>query len=329
MINDKNNTILFNEDVKAKFLDGIKEATRTSYERIFKLTYKFESALGKDINNFTLSEIETILYEFKAKNRNTIESYGRIISSYLNWSVENGLTSANVLSPFRPDDFETYMLDGESYIANNKLRRHEDRCANYQDAVILRLLFEGVGGKQLSEIRNLSKKDINGNQLKLINTLTYNDDGTPDKFTERYLTVSDRTISLIEGAIEQKQYTKRNGFMIERDNIRKHTDLITNDYVLRPSITKTDTNWNTPVDKFVIYRRIQVLADTLGIDLTAKFVQRSGMMYFANNLIQNENELTLDDLKIIADKFNMKSYHNLKGFLTVKNIRKTYPNGKE
>jgi integrase len=325
MTSDKNNA-LFNANAKHEFLDGIREGTRQSYERIFKITQKFESALGKDISKFSIEELETILYDFKANNRNTIESYSRIISSYLNWSVQNGLAEKNVLSVFRPDDFEKYLTNEESYIPERKLRRHEDRCQNYQDAVILRLLFVGAGGKQMSEIRNLRKDDIDfeKQQIRLINTLKADADGRPVKFTERYLSVDERTLSIIKGAMEQKTYTKRNGFMVEKDNVRKYTDLVDNDYVVRSSITKTD-HWNNPVDKFVIYRRIQVLSETLGIDLTAKFVQRSGIIFHANELIKDDGELSLDDLKMVADRFNMKSYHNLKGFLTVENIRKTYP----
>lgn len=34
--------------------------------------------------------------------------------------------------------------------------------------------------------------------------------------------------------------------------------------------------------------------------------------------------ISLDDLKIVANRFNMSSYHNLKGFLTTENILRTY-----
>jgi integrase len=324
MTSDKNN-VLFNQEAKEAFLKGIKEGTRQSYERIFRITNAFEVALNKDVSNFTLEEIETILYDFKANNRNTIESYARIISSYLNWAVIMGLTKENVLGDFKPEDFERYLTNEEMYLSDRKLRRYEDRCTNFQDAVILRLIFAGIGGRQLSEIRNLKKSDVNfeTGQLRLIETLKADEHGNPVKFTERYLTVDDRTLNMIEGAIDQKQYTKRNGFMVERDNIRSFTDLVSNEYVVRSSITKTD-NFNYPVDKFVLYRRIQTVSKTLNIDLTAKFIQRSGIMFYANSLIKDD-ELSLDDLKMVADRFNMKSYHNLKGFLTLDNIRTTYP----
>jgi integrase len=325
LTNETNND-LFNEEVKTSFLNTIKEGTRVSYERILKIAQKTESILGYDLNKFSANEIEKILYDFKANNRNTIESYARIISAYLNWSVKEGLSNENVLAEYKPDDFEQFLTNEEAYFTEKQLRRYEDRCTNYQDSVIIRLLFVGVGGTKMSEILNLTKGDIDWDrkQLRLVNTLKADNNGNPIKFTERFLTVDDRTLHLIKGAIEQKTYTKRNGFMVERDNIRKFTDLANNKYVVRPSITKTDS-LNAPADKFVVYRRIQVLAETLGIDtLTTKLLQRSGMVYYANQLIQ-DNTLSLDELKMVADRFNVKSYHNLKGFLNVENIRKTYP----
>lgn len=325
-----------NNSLKDEFLfenidNGIiTSETAKSYARIFGIISNFETALDKDVSEFNLTQLEAVLFNFKANNRNTIESYSRIISSYLNWCVQNGHIKTNILSAFKPDDFEKYLTNEEEYIQERKLRRYEGACANSQDAIILRLLFIGVGGKQMSEIRNLKKSDIDREdmKIKLINSLKEDREGMPVKFTERFLSIDEYTLDLIDKAINQKTYAKRNGYMIDTpENVRKFTDLVDNDYVVRSSITKTE-HWNVAVDKFVIYRRIQTLAETLGIELTAKFIQRSGMIYFANKLMGNSNEIMLDDLKIIADQFNMKSYHNLKGFITVENINKTYPKNK-
>jgi hypothetical protein len=144
----------------------------------------------------------------------------------------------------------------------------------------------------------------------------------------RVLEVEQRTIDLIEGAIKQMEYRKSNGDMEPTpfNNVRDYTDLVDNEYVVRASITKTE-NFHSPVDKFVIYRRIETIAKSLGIeDLTAKFIQRSGMVHQASKLMK-DGELSLDDLKLVADRFNMKSYHNLKGFLTANNVSKVYGKG--
>lgn len=324
---DKNNK-LFNYELKVDFLKTISEGTAKYYTRIFMITAPYESDLQKDLHQFSFEEIEKILYAFQAKNRHTIETYGRVISSYLNWCVHQGYTRQNPLAKLKPNDFDQYVIHKERYITEKQLRQYEDQCTNFQDAVILRLLFEGVAGKEFSEIANLKKSDVDfqNQSLYLINSLKVDHKGLPVKYTERMIKVSERALYLIKGAMEQKTYTKRNGFMsTTSDHVREYTDLVQNEYVVRASITRNNPDWNSPVDKYVLYRRIQVIAETLGIDhLTAKWIQRSGMIYLASQLIGDEQEVTLDDLKIIADRFNLKSYHNLKSFLTYKHVRETY-----
>lgn len=308
-------------ELKEKFLQTIKENTRVSYERIFKVTDNFEELLKKDINQFNLNEMEKILYSFKSNKRNTIESYGRIISSYLNWSVENGYSKINILKDFKPEDFEKYIANDEEYLTESKIRRYEDRCANFQDAVILRLLFIGACGRQMSEIRNLKEEDINfqTGEVMLTNTLK-EEDGLPTKFTKRAIMVDERTLYLLAGAISQKTYKKKNGEMEERSNIRPETDLAKNEYVLRPSLTKVENPFH-PVDKYVIFRRMAMLSEVFGVKLTTKSIQRSGMIHFAKSLVGDSDVVALEDIKIVADKFNVKSYHNLKGFITIENVK--------
>jgi hypothetical protein len=331
--NDTDNA-LFNVDVKESFLQdmiqigAITEDTAKNYERILNVTAVEEEALNKDLNEFSLPELETIMFGFRANNRNTIETYARIISSYLNWSVDNGLADVNQLAVLKPNDFTKYLTNGEDYYTERQLKRWENRMENYQDTVIVRLLFLGVGGKQMSEIRNLKKGDVDrkNKRIRLVNTLKADKNtGLPIKFTERWIDVDDEHIfDLIDGAIKQKTYTKRNGEMKYNVHVRPYTDLVSNDYVIRASITRTE-NFNYPVDKFVVYRRIQMLSEVFGIeDFNAKLIQRSGMIHLGHKLMK-DGELSLDDMKMVADRFNIKSYHNLKGFLTVENILKTYP----
>jgi integrase len=324
-----NNNSLFNADRKMEFLNDmlstktIQEKTSTSYARIFIFTKKFEEdeKINKDLAEFTMSELEKVFFGFDANNRNTIESYGRIISSYLNWNVNKGYIENNLLESFRPSDFEKYIRNNEEYMTEKALRRYEQRCENYQDAVILRLLFEGAGGKELSEIRNLKITEVDEENKRLFLMNSGSNSG-------RILPVGQHTIDLINGAITQKTYKKKNGQMAEttHNNVRDYTDLVKNEYVIRASITKTD-NLSSPVDKFVIYRRIDSISKSLGIDdLTAKFIQRSGMIHHAHLKMEN-GELSLSDLKDVAERFNIKSYHNLKGFLTTENVSKVYGRG--
>ncbi|MGV4321166.1 phage lytic cycle repressor MrpR family protein [Bacillus mojavensis] len=337
MTEDKNNS-LFNIKLKNAFLDDmvssgqISEKTADNYSRILQKTFEHEMALEKDLNEFTLDELETVMYDFKANNRNTIESYARIISSYLNWSKNKGYSYTNHLATLKSSDFDKYLTNDEVYISESRLKRYEAMCANYQDSVIMRLLFMGVGGKKMSEIRNLSIGDVDkvNNRLRLVNTLTEDDERNPLEYTERYIDVDDYTIALIEGAYDQEHYWKKNGDMDARENIKPYVDLVRNDYIVRSTTPRAD-HVNSPVDKFVIYRRMENLADVFGMKkLTPKFIQRSGMIYHVKNLVNAKGgDLSLNDIKIVAHRFNLKSYHNIKGFLTMENIMKTYPENRE
>lgn len=324
LTNVKNNS-LFNAERKIEYLTdlveskSISEETSKSYARIFGVTKEYEEEkFKKDLADFNLREIESIFYGFEANNRNTIESYGRIISSYLNWSVKKGYKEENPLASFRPTDFEKYLTNRETYMTDRELRRYEDRCSNPQDSVILRLLFEGLSGKEFSEICNLKKTDVDYDNKRLFLRNPLNNSG-------RFIEVEERTLYLIREAIKQTTYRKSNGKVAstEHNNVREYTDLVDNEYVIRPSITKTE-NFNSPVNKYVLYRRIDSISRHVGIeDLTAKGVQRSGMIHYAYKLVKN-GELSLDDLKTVAERFNVKSYHNLKGFLTHDNVARVY-----
>ncbi|WP_342602819.1 hypothetical protein [Peribacillus sp. FSL E2-0159] len=116
---------LYNESTKRTFLEEMLQKgvlsveTTKSYERIFIKTASQEEVTGTDLNQFSLEELEKIFYNFNTNNRNTIESYGRIISSYLNWSVNIGKAKINPLAELKPSDFEKYLINQETYITNS------------------------------------------------------------------------------------------------------------------------------------------------------------------------------------------------------------------
>lgn len=343
---DKEVKVMFNNEIKERFLDEmvkeghINEATKKSYRNLFFRTKDLiEEKLGKDLFELSLVETEKLFVAFKANNRNTIESYARIISSYLNWATKEKFTKMNVTTGLKPDDFIKYLKNEEEYFSYDRLMYYEEACKNAQDAVILRLIFNGIIGKNLSEIRNLKFKehvDKKRNMIYRINSLVEDKKtGLPIDTLEGWEDdIDDYTIDLIEDAYNEKIYFKKNGNMEKstgnsRGIVRDYTDLLDGDYVIRASNTTKDaalTESNQPVNRHVVYRRIKMLAEYLNLVdiLDAKYIQRSGMIYYASKLIVDE-ELSVNSLKKVAKRFGMQSHHNLKGFLTVENIRKIYP----
>lgn len=312
---------MYNEETKKRFLEEFIESTRVTYSRIFEYSEPMEELLGKDLYDFNLEEIEDILFSMNPKTFHSSHGNGRMVTSYISWAIGKGLRShsINPLKSFGPDYFKKFVDDNlKLFISESELRRIEDACINAQDAVILRLLFEGVNGTSYYELRTLKKDAVSFDHSVL--TLT-NEDGT-----KRELKVSDRTLNLIEKAIKEKVYYKNNGEGVLADNVRDYADLAENDYVLRPSITRVNNPFD-PVSKSVVSRRVRAIADFFDLPyLVANSILKSGMIFMAKNLIKNDGMAVGTKMyRVIAKRFAVNNFYSLKLYVTKENIVKLYP----
>ena len=304
---------IFNVETKEEFLKAFDvEGTRKNYLRIFTKTEPIEEKLGKDLCEFNEKELNKLLRAFDSKNRATLESYGRYVSSYLNWAVEKELTDVNLLEKLKPNDFLQFVVNEEKYLTERYLTRLESQMENYQDAVISRLIFEGVGGKGFSELLNLKEEDVDfdKNILHLV-------EDTNKGEVERDLKVSTHTIEIIKGALNQKKYAKRNGNSIGRGSFLELKD---NGYVIKTAVTNAETDEATGID--TIYRRLRVIEQDLGLDsFKAKFIQRSGILNMASKIAKKGVRIDSDILKQIAKRYKINTIHTMRSYLTEENLK--------
>lgn len=305
---------IFNVETKEEFLKAFDvEGTRNNYLRIFTKTEPIEEKLGKDLYEFNEKELSKLLKAFDSKNRATLESYGRYVSSYLNWAVEKELTDVNLLEKLKPKDFLKFVVNEEKYLTERFLTRLESQMENYQDAVISRLIFEGVGGKGFSELLNLKEEDVDfdKNILHLV-------EDTNNGKVERDLKVSNHTIEIIKGALNQKKYAKRNGNSVGRGSFLELKD---NGYVIKTAFTNAETDGATGID--TIYRRLRVIEQDLGLDsFKAKFIQRSGILNMASKIAKKGVRVDSDILKQIAKRYKINTIHTMRSYLTEENLKK-------
>lgn len=316
-----NSKKLYNEKIKNDFLNSglISSQTIKNYRRIFSRSSIMEKVLQKDLYDFTLEELEEFLYDLNPTTLDASNVNARIITTYLNWAIVEGykkeenpltLVSSKYFSKFVDETIKIYFTDYE-------INFIEDNCDNSQDAVIFALLFTGVGGKDMSELRNLKKQDVNFETGELL--LTDSDGST------RIIIVNDYVLHLIRQALDQREYYKKNGQAEQADNIREFTTLIQSNYVLRNSNTNTDNVG--AVNSNTIYRRIKIISETVGIPyLNGKNVSRSGMIAMAKELLEEEKELGNKQYKKIAERFRVSSMYHLKTFCNIKTINELYKN---
>jgi integrase len=314
-------SLYFNENLKNEFLSMYPETTQHVYKRIFVKSASNEVRFGKDLFDFDLELIEDVLTDLDPLTPTVSQTNGRIVSAYITWAIDKGYkkNKINLLKSVEAEYFSKFVDKSKKiYFSYDEIMDAEKFCENAQDSVVIRLLFENVQGKEASEIRNLRNEDgmIDWDN----NTLTLVDkDGS-----KRTVEVSDRAMYLIEEALAETTYYKRNGMMEERDNVREFTDLMDNNYVIRNSITKSK-NVNGAVNEWVIYRRVTLIGELLSIPyFTTKNIVRSGMIYMAYQLLKKDGKLEKEQYVQIAERFRIKNWYTLKEYCNLEIIEGLY-----
>ncbi|MCM3161021.1 site-specific integrase [Metabacillus litoralis] len=312
---------IFNEELKLKFLSEYEsEKTRSIYNYLFLKSGDLEDVMNIDLSQFNLKQIEKLLKEIKPLTINVARSNGRIISAYINWAVKVGIrNNPNPLKEVGNEWFDQF-VDKESklYLSSEDIDGLEKQLVNAQDAVILYLIFEGVFGEALSELLNLSINDIDFDN----NVLFLQDDFS----NKRELKVTSQCIRIIRQAMSEKEYHGRNG---EGRTVK----LVDNEFIIRSADTRSTSPGKA--NRHLVYRRITTVSEHFDYPyLTAKSIQKSGMIKMGRDLFIKHGTLGKDQLYEIAKRFNVNTikvkeyeYYNstlLSSFVNLENINDLY-----
>ncbi|MED4730973.1 hypothetical protein P9597_23130 [Aneurinibacillus migulanus] len=327
--------ILYNEDKKNKFLSQYNKQTQTIYRQSFIQSRLEEERLEKDLGEFNLSEIEELMYAFNPLTIAASKARASVIRTYIDWYISNGYmekaqTNINPMSTIDAETWYEKFVNKEEvlYYSEEQIRAAVDNAVNYQDKAIIQLLFEGAAGKWLSELRNLKEEDIDWDNSIL--TLYDSDEGIRNEETKRLFFASDKLMSILEKAIAEKEYQKKNGTTEARNPV---SDLLENGYVLKPARTRNE--YEERIEQHVIYRRLSVLAELYDMPyLRAKNITRSGMLWMAKQILDRDGVLEKPQYIEIADKFNisfvtigkttMRSWVPLKQFINIESLNRIY-----
>ncbi|MGM7720603.1 phage lytic cycle repressor MrpR family protein [Metabacillus sp. Hm71] len=320
---------LYNPEIKEEFLSQYPENTRETYRYVFIRSKATEDIIGRDLYTFSADEIISTLKDANHTTLNAIRHSWNIIKLYLDWAVRYSGSNINQAKNITMDELRNCLDKSKKlYMTEEELIEIEDKAANAQDIVALRLIFEGVGGSSLSEVCNLNYNDIDWNN----NKLTLKD----DKHGEREITVSDRCIKIIKSAYLQSTYYKNNGQSTARN---PEAELQKSDYILQNIQTNLTKNVNG-VDRHTIYRRVTTLSESFDLPyLTPKNVEKSGMIKMAYDLYKESGKLDNEELEKIADRFSVRkvkiagvykyNYQTLREFINMENIKELYLNDEE
>ncbi|STO12768.1 site-specific tyrosine recombinase XerD [[Flavobacterium] thermophilum] len=323
---------MYNKEIKESFLqylideEGYTEETVHVFRFVFYKSYDVEDILQKDMYDFNMSELKQVLLNANKSTLNSVRSFASMMKKYIDWAIRIGLTNSNInpMDMFTAKDYEECIDKSKKlFISEDELIEIEDQLVNYQDKVILRLLFEGANGYEVSELINLKKYDVDytNKRLRLYD----------DKNGERFITVSDRCLDIIEKAINEKVYYARNGEK-ESKHGKSEYPYYETDHIIKNVLTGRTRG---EADKNVIYRRMYMIKELFDMPyLTIKNIWRSGMIKIAVDLYKEDGELTNKQLAKIAEQFGLGkiinnghetyNYHAMRQFINRDNILDLY-----
>lgn len=324
---------LYQEHIKEQFLSQYNNKnTIDTIKHIFIKSAETELLKEKDLFDFTIEEIEDMMRELNPKTTNSARTYGRFIRKYIEWSIEpKGYRRSNIslISSKHMSYFDNFIDRSLKLLyTDEEISEMLEKLVNYQDKVIVCLLFIGVAGDGLSEILNLTSDDIDF-ENRILNLRE--DDGD-----ERPLEVSKEVIEIIEGALDKENihYLLKNG---QSTGKKSRALLVDNDYVIKSTLTNNLVN-PEKASKHLIFRRLSMMSDKDVLDypyLTASNIEKSGKIALAKDLYIERKTLGNDELKIIGDKFGMKkimrngelgyNLHSLRQYINIENLKGLYP----
>lgn len=310
---------LFNEDIKRRFLLHYPENNQGQYLRILHNAKTVEKDRAKDLYDFTSDEVLSFLSSLNPMTTASVRSAASIVRIYIDWAIRQGFTNTHPLDKLYGTDWQQRLINinEKLYLSEEEIPGMEgmNSCVNAQDAVIFRLLFEGVCGKGYSELVNLRKRDVDFTS-KTINLIN-------EKRNRRQLQVSDGCLDLIKRALTEELYIKGNGGANLALNQREYLALVPSDYILRTS--HTSAGLQKGVIPSTISRRTKHMAEFFGWPkVTPKNVHRSGMIYMAKNLLSERGKLDREEYELICERYCFNHWYLMKEFVNEKVIERVY-----
>lgn len=227
------------DELKKWFLEdmaeqGYDEVTIKNFENFMHRVrrYEIQYTLPKVIHEYNYHEILLFLKTLGSRSQESLVSYLNMIRRYFDFCRREFKMDDNIdfLKPITCKALEKCVNKGKSgnrYLTRRKLDKIIDGFVNDNDKAFLLLMFEGISGKENSEILNLKKEDVDLDN-NLIKVMRNN--------KETIIKISEELSDILDRVIETDIVYYENDY-----NSRVDT-LITSEYVFRPTMRFLDLN---------------------------------------------------------------------------------------
>lgn len=193
---------MYNEELKKEFIKYKNDnATHSPFfiENLFNQTEPFEEERDKDLCNFTVKEIIEF-YKFKGSVSDvSLANINGMFKKYTQFCIEKGMSIDNqnhfleITDQILQDECINKAMLKRMIVTRQELLSSLYKFSNPSDRFLLLALFEGMWGKDYSEILDLNIADFEGNMVHLS--------------SGRTIPVSDILIQYAKESAEKTEYT--------------------------------------------------------------------------------------------------------------------------
>jgi len=320
---------LFNSVTKERYLKNMNEHTRRSNERIFKIAALLENTFVTDLYNFNLAQLKQLLMTMNSSVLSTLTGAGNRIKNYIQWAIEQDLRTDNInpLDAMTSREWFEGMVDKSeaTLFSEQKINELVSECVNFQDKALIRGIYEGLGGRQFSELLNAKLEHIvkKGSTIEI----TLFDDGD-QKNKGRKMNISYELYILLQKAAKETKYLKNNGVVTEGMK-SYHSLLCDNDFIIRTARDARGSE-NESAPSAMVNRRLKRISKTFDLlKLTPINIRNSGMLNMAKDFYIEHGQINKKDYLAICEHYNVgKGKVNISrlrlDFLNEQNIKLIY-----
>ena len=292
-------TIFYNNLLKRAFIkDYGGTASPAMWETLFGKSKKLEEVLGKDVCDFTLPEIKNLLKSFRSYNTNVLQVRASIYRTYTNYCIQKGFSKDNQ-NHFNELTNGIYYecVDKKkaaaSYFTHSEIQEIASLLENPKDRFLLLAPYEGILGKDCTQLINLTTDDLlSNNKIRL-------EDGS-------VIEVSSLLYQTAVEAGETFEYTSSEG---------KSRKLKRCEYILKPLASDL---LDDKMTKSSIHRKYDKLRTKLSIPaFGAVLIKNSGFLHYFNKLVEQYGDVHAayysSDYQHLSQRYAIKtSYSRLR-----------------
>lgn len=272
---NKEGDVDLKDDIKKEF---IKEYSRsrivpdTSLNSVLNRVKAISKSVGKDVTDFSQDEILEMFKGFNLTSVNTLQNYNNYLKAYCDFIIYKTGSGNNNFASINKDMLKTCINEDmlkNKYITYAQLQEIEAELLNATDSAILECLWNGIAGKELTDLTHLERNQVDKKNMQIIL-----EDGKVIHIYPRLYELLDRAFNETDymcygEELKVKKVIGENRLYKVRENAYKDTDSVR-------------FRW--------VYRKIMIIRDYVGLpNMSMKTLQGSGMLHYIQQGMKEMN----------------------------------------